>query len=279
MTRKLAPALLTCLAASLSAPVFADSIPPITLPPTLIQQAGVIPPSGPLYKSDAFGEYSATAPLSAMTGPVVVSSSAYGGSDPSVSSTTRISGNPVAYAQQDMYSTSLLEYDFEIDGPANSYSVIDISATGGVDSNSSSIQGDAYFAVGPTGHVTPVNSDLNIIENACASGDCSSGSFSINQAFIAANNLEYSVELLASTGGLVDYAFLANAFVDPIIQLDPSDSSDDTLIFSPGIGIPNSSNPPAVPEPSSLILLSTGALALALHRRKTVSVIHLSSYQ
>ena len=266
MTRKLALTLLTCLAASLSAPLFADP-----LPATFIQQAGYIGPTGPSYQSDAFGAYSATAPLSAMTGPVVVSSSSYGGSDPSVSSTTRISGNPANYAQQEMYSTSLIEYDFEIDGPANGYSVIDIAATGGVSSNSNSIQGDAYFAVDSASHVTPVNTNLSFFANSCASGDCSSGSFSVNQSFIAANNLEYGVELLATTGGLVDYAFLANAFVDPTIQLDPSDSSADTLIFSPGLGIPNSSNPSPVPEPSTLILLGSGVMTLATKIRRRIS--------
>ena len=56
------------------------------------------------------------------------------------------------------------------------------------------------------------------------------------------------------------------AFIDPVFSFAPGVDPAYSFQFSDGIG---NSSIPAVPEPSSVVLLSTGAIAIGLLRRRS----------
>ena len=127
----------------------ADSLPVLAAAGPL--QVGIIATgagasSNPQVYTASFGSVnlganSASAPLSAMTGPVRVTSSAFGGNDPSVSASALISGNPALYTAGYLTAEGYLAYDFEVTGPVGGYAPIDISASGDVSQSGPGVSG------------------------------------------------------------------------------------------------------------------------------------------
>jgi len=69
---------------------------------------------------------------------------------------------------------------------------------------------------------------------------------------------------VAVAGG--EFGGHAAAFIDPVFSFAPGVDPSYSFQFSDGIG---NSSTPAAPEPGSVLLLSTGAVAIALLRRRS----------
>jgi hypothetical protein len=144
-----------------------------------------------------------------------------------------------------------LEYEFQVDGPANQMVSINFSGAGGAEvSNASGLSSISSLSLG---YVSSTIAPLLINDLTACVGNTSCGSaadsFSVDQTFDVYTNTALMVLMSVSVNGT---GGTASAFVDPTITLDTDDPAY-SLEFSPGLSSP-------IPEPSSLLLLTTGLL-------------------
>ncbi len=160
-------------------------------------------------------------------------------------------------------TSAFLVYEFQIDGPANQMVPIDFSAAGqAAVGNASSLSAIASLSLG---YVSSTIAPLLINDLTACVGNTSCGSaldsFSVDQTFDVYTNTALMVLMSVSVNGT---GGTASAFVDPTITLGTDDPAY-SLEFSPGLSSP-------IPEPSSLLLLTTGLLGgVGVIRRYTFS--------
>ena len=83
---------------------------------------------------------------------------------------------------------------------------------------------------------------------------------------VTANHIHRVTMFVDVEAGGGKFGANAIAFIDPIFSFAPGVDPAYSFQFSEGIG---NSSIPAVPEPSSVVLLSTGAIAIGLLRRRS----------
>jgi hypothetical protein len=183
-------------------------------------------------------------------------------------------------------ATGNLLWAFEVTGTASATAVVDVYADGGVSAKSTTgqvgeaqallnltdVSGNNYLQ-GPL-----LNEDVEIC-NVQTTAYC----FPTTQQSFPPLPDEYwqitvnvgdviLVHQQAGAGlqGIGNFSANFSAYVDPQILLDPSDPRGLSLVFSPGIQQSRSGSVPSVPEPSTEVLLSVGAVLVAcrlLHKR------------
>jgi hypothetical protein len=192
-----------------------------------------------------------------------VSLSAFGTPSPSIVANADIGTGLVAiiFGRGD----GILTYSFEIMGPSGTVPVlIDVAgAISGSATPGASFAVESRWDLFDLGHVRLAGDD---IRSGQLSGDFNQN-FSHSVSLSLAANQVYSVSILADASSaatdLGSHA-TANAFIDPIFSIGPGvNPLSYSFSFSDGIGNAASAG---VPEPGTLVLLSSALLSLGVLR-------------
>jgi hypothetical protein len=187
------------------------------------------------------------------------------GFDPQVSSSLLISG-PLA-AGQEFAVLSVIEYDFEVSGPAGETVPVTIDGIGqgSISPGASSavnFYDEALIQVNVSGEpiadgfrAATCTGSINTV--ACSGNGTTSGSFNTDTTLEITTDTSYTVEvgdelnLNSITGDSTPQIYSAQVSVDPTLTLDTTDPSY-SLELSPA----------PTPEPASIWLILTGAAAI-----------------
>jgi hypothetical protein len=188
------------------------------------------------------------------------------GADPQVSSSLSISG-PLA-AGQEFAVLSVVEYDFEVSGPANGTAEVTIAGSGEgsispAASSAVNFYDEALIQENVTGQpialgfrAATCTGSINTV--ACTGNGTTSGSFTTDTTLQVNTNTSYTVEvadeinLNSITGDSTAQLYSAQVSIDPTLTLDTSDPAYSLEV-----------SPAPTPEPASIWLMLTGVGALS----------------
>ncbi len=250
----------------------ADTISLPMVPAAVVSQFVGLP-TGANSGGDTFGSFSVAYPGSAMAGAMIATTSALAGTDPSVTASASFSGSPGPYASGRIDADSELVYYFEVTGPSGGQVPLILAASGTATSYDNNV---AVYASLDVVELLGNGSYPNIYSvAACGSYEftfCSLGPnlnrFVTNKTLQLSPNQIYEIVIETNiqsgtySGALAAGAFSANALVDPKLQLASGVSNQYQIVAS--------SNLASTPEPESIVLTMTGAVAMIAFGHKTL---------